>query len=710
MEPEQDIEKKTEIKNPTDVEIVSESENAIVDKGTEEESVPQNSLLFVPSEKALLTEEEIQLLRACRPDWYLWELGALHPVERKEFNEILNHLRQTESFSISANDLINMNIYPNRSSLLQKMVKNKRAVVTADSLTLTYEVITAENLSTKILQIETIYSEMMKNSKEAAVPFPTSHFRLISPNCIESFHLEKIGWKNLKNSQTKGKLIQIIFPDNSYPPILLTAEIYSSLAKLASDKVFYHMKKAAGDDEVFFNQKIENDKKKMAAQYPRLFDFDLMRLQKRSTRAYREEYTAIILEKMLNNKNLAKMLLADYASDHAASILRFFPPSNPGSFDLLQSFFYLKEITLGSDINNAIQLESLNKMIFESVKLFLSLEDIKANILKDFPDLGDEQFENVINRFFNDYIKKKNRNGIPQVYHFKITEGEYQDADIFIHHLNLNQLINGALERLEQKINTSFLSKWEERLQSHELDSSMFSDARFDEALFQYCRSEEPFVFKILKKPNIYRILESTDQLSRLTLRIRLYTHKALSKVFNIDKDRLYQTAYNNVIATKSFFSRIFFIILTWIYRKNFTYDDESGVENLVGDNEEQSVNVNDYLRALDFESENSLAKKVEELWSNLPNSLNRHELNENIKSDLFAFFRTRKEVPLFALEYIVDNNTNRILKKGQHLISYTKELTDYTRYQTYLTICQTSSLRKKINLVVKNTDENDLL
>lgn len=689
--------------------LLSENEEAIIEKITEEENTTiQNSLLHAPTAKALLTEEEIQLLRSCRPDWYLWELGALHPSERKEFNEILNHLRKMESFTLTANDLIEMNIYPTRSSLLQKMVKSKRAVVSEDTLTLTYEIITAENLQTKILQIETIYAEMIKKARECAIPFPTSHFRLISPNCIESFHLEKIGWKNLKNDQTRGKLIQIIFPENSYPPILITPEIYSDLSRFSSDKIFYHMKKMAGDDEVFFNQKIETDKKKMAAQYPRLFDFDLMRLQKRSTRAYREEFTSIILEKMLGNKNLTKMMLADYAADHASSIVRFFPPSNPESFDLLQSFAYLKEIILSSDINNAIQLETLNKMIFESMKLFLSLEDIKANILKDFPDLGDEQFESVINRFFTDYVKKKNRNGIPQVYHFKITEGEYQDADIFIHHLNLNQLINGALERLEQKINTTFLSSWEDKLRTHELDSGMFSDARFDEALFQYCKTEEPFVFKILRKPNIYRILESTDQLSRLTLRIRLYTHKSLSKVFNIEKDRLYQTAYNNIVATKSFFGKILFMILTWIYKKNFTFEDESSINNLASEKEEQTVNKVDYLRALDFESENSLMKRVETLWSDLPNSLNRHELNENIKSDLFAFFRTRKEVPLFALEYIIDNNTNRILKKGQHLISYTKELTDYTRYQTYLTICQTSSLRKKINLVVKEASELD--
>lgn len=665
------------------------------------------SQLTLEVDEEPLNEEQLALLRNLRPDWFLWEINALHPIERKELNLIVNYLRQNNTFTIPAKALIEFGITPTRSSLLQKLMKEQRISISQEKMKLLYEQITKENFFLYVQQLNDTYATMQKNAKDIYCPYPTSHYKLIDPDLIISLPLERIGWKNINSDIYKNKLVEIIFPDNHFPPILITPSAYNDLQRIATNKIIYHMQNLAGEDEQFFTQKIEVDKKKMASQYPRLFDFDLLRLQKRSTSAYRKEFTTIVTEKMLNNKNLLKMFLADSATESSSHIMRFFSPNAPSSFDFLQSFEYLKEIILRSDINNAIQLESINKMIFESLKLYLSATDIKNIIKEGFPELGDDQFESILNRFFSEYVKKKNRNGVPQVFHFKITFGEYNDEDIFINHLNLNRLINGALERISQKISTTVVSQWEQLLSKHNLSGGMFSDAHFESYLFKYCAKEEPFAFRIITKKDFYQILSSIEQLSRLTLRLKLYTHKELSNVFSIDKNKIYQTAYENVLESKNFFARLFFIIINWLQKRSFL-STLGEVESLTGDiNDEKGIKSSDILEALQFNSELELEKRCEQLWDKLPTSLSRKELDENIKTDLYTFFRTRSDVPLAALDYIIEVNANRILKKGPHLSSYEKEINNYIRHKTYYTICQTSSLRTKISLSVLKENQN---
>lgn len=670
-----------------------------------------NSAVNSEEEQEPLTEGQLFLLRNLRPDWFLWEINALHPIEKKEWGLIVNYLRQTNSFSISAKALIEFGITPTRSSLLQKLSKERRIAVSNEKITILYDKVNQENFLLYYQQLNDKYDEILKCSKEQYMPYPTTHFKLIDPALIVYLPLEKIGWKNLNADLYKNKLIEIAFPDNRFPPILITASAYNDLHKIAAHKIIYHMQALAGEDEQFFTQKIEVDKKKMASQYPRLFDFDLLRLQKRSTSAYRKEFTSIITEKMLNNKNLLKMFLADSDSDSSSHIMRFFSPNAPSSFDFLQSYEYLKEIILRSDINNAIQLESINKMIFESLKLYLSATDIKNTLKEEFPELGDDQFESILNRFFAEYIKKKNRNGVPQVFHFKITYGEYNDEDIFINHLNLNRLVNGALERIGSKISTTVVSQWEERLAAHNLSGGMFSDAHFESYLFKYCCEQEPFAFKIITKKDFYQILGSLEQLSRLTLRLKLYTHKELSNVFSIEKSKIYQSAYENVLESKNFFSRLLFIIINWFYKRSFLSNLGEADSMSVQSTQDKGVKASDILEAINFTSELELEKRCHQLWEKLPNSLNKKQLDENIKTDLYTFFRTRSDVPLAALDYIIEVNQNRILKNGPHLSSYGKDIHNYIRHKLYHTICQTSSLRSKISITLsKESETSELL
>lgn len=654
-----------------------------------------------------LTNQELLLLRSLKADWFLWEIDAIHPVERKEFNEIVDYLKKHESLSIPTGKLLELNIHPARSSLLRKLAKSQKANITRDFLTLSYTSITKENLSSEMRKIEDVFSNMMKKTRESYIKFPTSHFRIIDRDCINTIPLEKIGWKNLNTKQYKGKLLEITFSEKKYPPILITSSEYQYLQRVSTNKIIYRLEKLAGEDPDFFTHRIEVDKKRMSAQYPRLFDFDMMRLNKSSSRGYREQYTAIVMEKLFSNKNLTKMMLVDFDSESNSHIMRYFPSSSPTSFDFLQSFTYLKEIYLHSDINNAIQINTISKMIFESIKMYLTLDEIHSAIYEDFPELAETQFEQIMSKFFDEYVNKKNRHGIPQVFNFKIITDDKIEQDVFIHHLNLNRIINGALERIENKIPALILSDWEKLLTNHRMHPAMVSNRHFSLLVLKYLSTEESFIYKILRKPSIYRILESLDQLSRLTIRLKLYTHNEIDKVFNLNKDKIYNAAFENIVSHKSFFAKLIFMLINWFQKKSFDPDAEEDHEKTDAESTIHAItdgkhNKVDFLNAVNAESEENLMQKSDNLWAKLPDSLNKKEIDQNIRADLFGFFRQRKEVPIFALKYIVENNVNRILKKGQHLMSYKNDLTEYIRNQVWLTVFKNSHLRRKVNISVR--------
>ncbi len=661
----------------------------------------------VEGEVHLLNEQEQHLLESLKPDWLLWEIGALKQSERKEFSEIVNYLKRNKTFTIPTKKLLEKNIHPSRSSLLLKLARSKTATITREALSLNYRIINKENLPKTLKGIEKTFTEMMKENRKDLIHYPTSHFKIIDRSCINTIPLEKIGWKNLNNPQYNDKLLEITFPEYRYPPLLITAEDYQYLQKVATDKIIYHMMHLAGEDSEFFAERIEVDKKRLSVQYPRLFEFDLARLNKGSSRGYREEYTKIVLEKIFNNSTLSKTFLVEFDSNSNSHTLKYFAPSSPKSFDFLQSFDFLKEITLHSDINNAVQIHELNKLVFESIKLYLSLDDIKTYVYKDFPDLAESQFNSILARFHDEYVNKKNRNDIPQIFNFKMVleEGE-EEQSVYIHYLVLNRLINTGLERFQKNLANQIITDWETKIANHKLTGAMFSNHLFSQNLLRKFSNEENFVYQLIQKPNIYRILENLDQLSRFTLRLKLYTHSELDKVFSLNREKLYKKAYDNVFNEKSFFAKIIFILINWIYKRGFDPEainlEEEEKNPIIKEISNGKENKVAYLQAIGIESEDSLSQQCDNIWANLPESLNQKELEQNIRSDLSSFFSQRKEVPLFALDYIIENNVKRILKKGQHLTAYRKNLEEYTRVQTYLIIYKNSHLRKKVNLIAK--------
>ncbi|MBN2651711.1 MAG: hypothetical protein JXR63_04950 [Spirochaetales bacterium] len=659
-----------------------------------------------------LEEFEYNILEIINPIWLLWEIGANHPIEINQFSKLYKYMVKSENNSVDIDVLKELGIYPVRSSMIKKLLKAGFASLSQNVFTLKQREINRDNFETYMKELNLEYAEIVKDGKNKETRLPCSHFMKIDKSLYIPIELKDISSRKIKTSSRK--LAEIIFPDNILPPIIIPLAKIASITTMSANQIIYQLSKQAADNSDFFNKKIEVDKKKMSIQYPRLFDIDIQRLNKATTRDYRESYTKMVMEKMFSNNNLIKMFLNDFDSEVNSDILRIFPYTSSASYNFLQSFEIMKEIYLNQEANEKYKLTEIYGLIFDSLKYFVFESEIKIFLTKDISDLDAQYFREIMDQFSEEYIYKKNKYGISQVISFKIKNDEDEDEEIYLHFHNLNKFLNTSFERVLNKLETGILNKWEVALKNHTLELEMFERNLFVETIFNYLREHESILFQILNKQTLYRMLEGIDNLSTIPTRLKLYGKEEIDRVLGISNSSLYKKAYQNIIDNQNNFSKFIFIIFNWIARNIFNYNKKKNTKEFLNKKneivkekeaiekqkkQEISEKKDLFYSSIEITGKSELIKKCEDAWRQVPSSLSREQLEKNIYTDLLDFFKNKDSVKIYALQFIIEKNLKRIISKASHLTSYSEVIEEFIRYKTYLFVSESTNLRGRIEL-----------
>jgi hypothetical protein len=657
-----------------------------------------------------LDEIEYNILESLNPQWMLWNIDANHPVEISQFSKLIGFFRKNETYTIDIDQLKDMGIYPVRSSMLKKLIKAGYANLAQNTLEFKKKEINKGNIESYLRNLNLVYSDIIKSAKKEKTIFPTSHFCVIDKSLYIPVHLKDIGSRKVKNSNRP--LLEIIFPDNILPSILIPTSKLDAINTMCTSKIIYELGKQAAENSDFFTKRIEVDKKKMSIQYPRLFDIDIQRINKKTNRDYRENYTAMVMEKMFSNNNLIKMFLNEFDSEINSEILRIFPYTSASSYSYLQSFEILREIYLNQETNEKVKLTEIYGLVYDNLKYFVYESEIKQHLEKEIPDLDSDYFTELMEQFAEEYIYKKNRYGISQIITFRIVNDANIEEDIYLHFHNLNKYLTSGFDRITSRFQKGIQNKWETLLRNHELEMEMFERNLFVETIFNYIQDHDPILMQVLNRQILYRMLEGIENLSTPVTRLRLYGKEEIDRVIGLSNEALYRKAYRNIVEHQNVAARFVFVFVNWVVKSIFNYNKKKNREEyksrkkeIAKEKEEIAKKKQEdldkkkdiFYSSIEISGKDELKNRCDQSWQRVPSSLSRDQLEKNILSDLNAFFKNKDEVKVYALQYLVDKNLKRVLSKAPHLNGYSGFIEEFIKFRTYLYVAESTTLRSKI-------------
>ena len=635
--------------------------------------------------------------------WFLWSIGAETRQEQTDFQKIFRVIQKKNSLSITHQELNTLGIKARSNPLITKLLRYGYCLLSSNDIVLKKFNLDVGNFEAFLKSIRDRFKVMDREGDHRYQLFPTAQFLNSRIDKIRSIEVEMVDHISSDIIIQECDLLEIRFTTKPLPNILLPIEFFDDLEKICLQKMIYHLAKFAGEKADFFSEKIENNRVTRASVDHRFVQDELGRINKKTDREAREEYTKILLRDLFQNREKTFYFITDLASESNNYILTRYDYHNPLHFDFLQALEILKHKFLHHGSPSDIGVSTLVKVIHEDLKLYVTEDELKWNVLREDPRITDQHWEELYQRFLREFVSDPGDR--PRILRFFIRNEEGKAEKIFIHILNLNRFLDLQLRHAKPELDRKLRSHWFEELAEHRYLRSMFDNDSFNESILQIVKEKHPLLEGMIHENSLYQTIDKIEHPSVFVDKLKRFKDRNIYRVFDFRNTDLLNEAYGEILDTKGLFGRFFFRIFHWLTMKIYLKRLEEPLEEKTrvnGKGIESNLFVaeseNAALAAAGVNSEEALTSEVDRLWNKIPKTqLQRNHIDQNVAGDLNSFFQGKQEIHVRALNIIVETNLNRILNQAPYLNGYSKQIAKYIRYQMFLTIYRDSFMRSKL-------------
>lgn len=616
-----------------------------------------------------------------RGEWLLWFIEAYSREEREHLQKISEFCTLNNTLIIPLSELKVMLINVGRSSFIRKLIKSGVGLVNKTDITLIRQTISSNAIKDFFHDLESFYRTQSNRVPANEKIYPTGEFFKFPGGTLITVEHSKLHIIDFEAEEVANRIIEVKFADQGMPGLIFPSYSLQNVKETIKNKLVYHLSDFASEKADFFSMRILHNRELFHGKKGYFSDKDLPISSDKTSKNYRKMYTKALLNKYVKSDVNFRNLIQDLETHSSNYILTRYSYNEPRDYDFLQTLLMAHELFQKETEITDVTILSLVRNVMDEVKLFVTEDELKWTVIGADSDFPESKYNEIYSKFLDEYVFRPSKMGKPKILKYTIPAQSGGDETILIHVVNLNRMLNIRLEKALRQLPDFFNFEWKKLIRHYSFSRDMFIRKDFQESILGFLNENFFMLSRLIRKPSLYRILNTIKDVSVIVDRLRLHETGAFDKIFNLDYQNLYLKAYFEVINELTGFKRIFFRIFHWFSKKKAVrkFSQSNGAIHEKSDvTEKPELKQGNSMSQSDLSVE-QVRNIQDQLWEKLPQGkIPKDEIDNNLSADVHVFLQERRETPFASLQFVADNNVTNILNKAPFLMSYKKALHNY--------------------------------
>ncbi|MBN1647747.1 MAG: hypothetical protein JW874_06930 [Spirochaetales bacterium] len=632
-----------------------------------------------------------------RITWLLWFIEARTKTEKDELARIADYCIINNTLIVPLAELSVLDISPGQSTLIKRLLKAGLCIINKKDITLIRRMLNQKSVREYIHELETYYRNLANRIPSDQKEYPSAEFTKFPQGTLITVEHSKLHLVDYEADEVKGKIIEVKFADYSMPGIIFPAHSLANVRETIKHKLVYHLAEFASEKADFFSTRILHNRELFMGKGGQPPDNEASGLDK-SGKNYRKMYTLNLLREYVKGELNFRNLINELETVSNNYILTRYSYHEPLDYDFLHTFHLARELFQKETEVTDVTIHSLVRNVMDEIKLYVTEDELKWMVIGTESAFPESKYKDIYEKFLEEYVYKPGKLGNPKILKYTIPSKNGGSETILLHIVNLNRLLNIPLEKAANAMPEFFREKWKTDIAARRYQREMFFRRDFRNEIMDYIREHHHVLSCLIRKPSLYRVLGTLNDVSVYVDRLRMNEPGVLEKVFALNSETLYREAYTELLDDLHGFRKLLFRIFHWFSnRKAKRKFNEEGSQAIKAGSPIEDENERP-LPNSDSMSVETVRNRQDQLWDELPEGkIPRDEVDNNLSADVHVFLQDRNETPFVSLYYVADTSVNNILGKAPFLLSYKKILREYCIERIRYIILKNPHHRQKV-------------